>query len=483
MTTRTFTFNVTSSSGPTWFSDANLLTKSWVQLPNADLTSISLIGAGDTTQRGLSFSTSPSGNFDFSGGVVDPINQQLLITGGGHSSGNDNGVYALPLMESSPRWRIWTNRDFPAIPTAWGTVPMAMLKADQTVRLESYAGPSNDIGSAARAYMTPDQRTTGGVGGTGGPPSQHSYQNMVWSPIGDNKLWICSITSGSDSGYTWNFPPEATRPVGWGDTIGANCYWRLNESRRLATLPANHYAQSAWTNTPWDLVVNRNAMNDFYSMGSSVWNPHFNHIVSMPLKDDGNRNRYWTMNPATNAWTFTTGVLPDRGAVLVYTANYDTNGNPVKSRDYIGALLATTTSLSIRLIDGTNYSNPSNDDVISISGLPTSVNWMNQPGMVWHEASQAFLVFGIYSDSLKPVSSLWKLRPNDWANPWGAWTCTEVTKRAGSAEPYANPSGSPRQLYGRFNILHNLGGSGYDCLVYAPEMQKAYAYKLPSGGV
>lgn len=111
----------------------------------------------------------------------------------------------------------------------------------------------------------------------------------------------------------------------------------------------------------------------------------------------------------------------------------------------------------------------------SVSGFPAGNG--NLWGIVWHEASGAFLVWGWGSDS-----RIAKLIPP--ANPFtGTWTVSLVSA-AGGVTPSAPITNSGNVTAGRFNIVPDFAGSGRDLVVlFNAYNGPTYVYKIPAAGL
>ncbi len=94
-------------------------------------------------------------------------------------------------------------------------------------------------------------------------------------------------------------------------------------------------------------------------------------------------------------------------------------------------------------------------------------------GIVWHPASNAFLIWS-------GGATLYKLTPG--ANAFtGTYTLSTVANGGGGVTPTAADSNG---TYGRFALVPDLGGTGIDALVAVNSTTQAtYVYKLPAGGV
>jgi hypothetical protein len=111
----------------------------------------------------------------------------------------------------------------------------------------------------------------------------------------------------------------------------------------------------------------------------------------------------------------------------------------------------------------------------SVSGFPAGNG--NLWGIVWHEASGAFLVWGWGSDS-----RIAKLIPP--ANPFtGTWTVSLVSA-AGGVTPSAPITNSGNITAGRFNIVPDFAGTGRDLIVLFNDYDgPTYVYKIPAAGL
>jgi len=501
MSIRTFRFNVVAPSGaPSWFTSAPV--NSWIKIGSkvqsssnpADITRITLPFIGNSAAEFV------TGTFDYSGAVVDPVNEQLLVWGGGHSSGWDNGVYAFPLREelNTIRWSRWAHSDFPALAeyvnsASPNNVPWATMYSPQnagTYAIERYATGAIDVAGVTRTAKDATQRPAsyfrGSNVGTGGPGSSHSYQGWCFAPDG----------SGGHTVWSWGlrgaFDPSPNRnwntPIG-PDSYSVDCLWKVNTVRRASGVAStgSAYAQTSWATSAWDLVKTRAQMiafgNSYLQGGSAnpVYNPVKGHIVNF----NTNLANSAVLNHVTPAGVVGQSAAPaltgDLQRMNHAPASYiDRTGTAVTTHQFCGAIANIGTTLTFRLFNMADYAASGSGAVKTIS-WPAFTASTEAPGLVWHEPSQAFLMYGM-TDATGLGGYLWKIAPAIPGNWWGSsWTCTKTTVFGGSPPTSAD---STAQLYGRFNILRNFGGGQEDALVYAPHPYGPFfVLKLSSGGV
>lgn len=515
---RDFVLSVTAqSAAPSWFTA--LGNNEWAKIGvraqsasnPADLSRIALPDAGG------SFPLFPNGTFDFSGGCIDPTGEQLIVFGGGHSSGIDNGAYAFPLTQElgTIRWKRWAHTDFPALPQYFsgqspGWVPWETLRADAnagTYRIEQHATPSDaiDVAGVTRADSSNVQRLAsyfrGANFGTGGPGSSHTYQRFCFAPDsgGGLTLWQWGLSDAFNpnaAGGVWNTPLEAD--LAGPDSYGAECVWKVNPSRRVSGLSATgtDYAQSSWANTAWDLVRTRAEIigygGSYRQSGAqpAVYNPVQGHIVSFG-GNLANANVWNHINPSTGAMGQSSrpALAGSYGALTAAPASFiKRDGTADTTHQFAGVLGVTSGVPSFRIIDLSNYANAQNTIHRTIS-WPAGAVYANGSGLVWHAPSQAFIAYGIFDAGIGPY--VWKIAPATPGNWFGAnWTCTKIMlggsgPTSADVPPGAAPStGAGAQIYGRFNILRSFGGGANDALVYAPHQYgPVYVAKLSTSGI
>lgn len=294
--------------------------------------------------------------------------------------------------------------------------------------------------SPAWTRLTNPSASTGGTSaegiyGDGQPRSPHSWQ------------YLCDVPGDG----TW----MAGLPGVYSNGANSGRFFRFDDS--TLSWQAKGYHPNASSST---------TLSDVNSLGKAFYDPKTG-LIHVTVNSNG---RSWTINPFTNAAAL-------RSATAVSPLNFGYAAAIAWRRRCI---VIWKPSAGFRVFDidgdlgnGTIHSPP-------ITG--TGPSGTDRVGMVWHEASGAFLAWGHTSGT----TTIFKLTPPALQSQTftGTWTWSSVTVDASnSVTPAAiNTGGS---VIPSFAILNDFGGLRKDLLVlhHGGSTAPVYTYKLPVGGV
>lgn len=416
-------------SAPAWFK--NMADRAWVAFdsgPGKDIT-------GQPTYDGLLGTDRPRGLFPYSGACVHGYRQSLLIYGGGHTNGGDNGIYEFSLVDAdsqagSPRWKTFRTRGAPIWPEHYKDAPDTQFAKwdDPNYWWERWAD--------------------------GTPVDVHTYQDFVWEPITDS-VWHLYQSGLFTAG------PRNNAPSWWG-TPARETVWKIDTATRT------------WTQLARSDKTAANGYTSVYQgTGPTLFNGQHKDLPPHILKLQAGTNissRHYIVDVRTGQRT-----IP--ASPRIGTMSQFSSVAAVAPEHGIIAWCAMNDN-RLFLIDMHDYSRPENGIPRPVQNWPTG-NWAYS-GLVWHAASNAFFAWGEKSGVVSRASLFKLTQPNRqwWSDTW-EWT--EVTAAPGTVMPTA-PFESA--TYGRFNIVNDVGGSGRDAIVLINNSDgPTFVYKLPAAGV
>ena len=111
-------------------------------------------------------------------------------------------------------------------------------------------------------------------------------------------------------------------------------------------------------------------------------------------------------------------------------------------------------------------------------GIPTSNPSLgNAPSIMWHEASDAFLV---YPNS---GTTVYTLRPTSWASPGTGWSYTSYSAGAGTATPTGEYTANGVGGFHKCDIVHNMGNGEAMLITVQRETAQPMGYRLRTTGI
>jgi hypothetical protein len=267
-----------------------------------------------------------------------------------------------------------------------------------------------------------------GVYGDGQPRSSHTWHHLVDVPL--SGTWAAPLpgtyVSGANSGRFFNFDDNTLAWVAKGYAPGTSSSVGIGDSDTL---------------------------------GHSEFDARTGRIVV-----SASAGVFWTIDPVTSVSTAKAGTND---------TNYYTTGALARNRRAF--VLWKQSTNAIRAYDLDN-------DSIHTPGISGTGPGIESPGMVWHEASGAFLAWGHTTSR----DSIYKLTPpSTQATTFsGTYAWSTVTPDASNAVT-PSTTGTGGDAMPTVKILKNFGGIRKDLLVVYPPSANAavYCYKLPVGGI
>lgn len=271
----------------------------------------------------------------------------------------------------------------------------------------------------------------------GSPRSNHGQAQLVYSAVTDRTMII---------------PVALTSPLG-DSSLVCHSFNRGNNT---------------WTQTA-------NAPSGFDTgsgpMGGASYDPHLKKIWAVSAMANEGGVSLSLLDPVANS--FTTYSYANLGNTYC-GAGYSGNQAFARSRRILTHISGSVTGQngSLRWIDVDNRA--AGWKTPTVSGSPPTGYG---PGFVWHEKSRCYV--GWDGSSGNAVIKKLTVPVNPTSSTW-AWTDV-----APSGSNTVTPSNRQAQgTFGRFNLIEDFGGSGWDALVLVNSVTGAtFVYKLPKAGL
>ena len=344
----------------------------WHQLANTVMSSVCLGNVSNGMYSDPTMTSTTNYNFNcnqiipWSGGVVDTVNNRVIVWGGGHSDYAGDEVSALNL-NGTPSWQALTTPTYP-VPYVWdghnweGLQPYFVRAADGGI-YQSGAKPASRHTYNSLAYV-PSQDALYSFGGAlanvgflsqevwslnlstatwtlVGPPYSQSpgYPTVAYNPntghiIMHDKNWTLFDYNPANNVWTtlttqYTIGDGTTAVVdpvnnlfvvvgGYGTTDNLG-YPNVPASNSIQAFPLTApYAMQTWTNPSCDLI---------YRSGGLTWDSNLGLVVGYP----GGGNQVYLLNTGPQPVTTPFGTVPSHQCLDVPIS---TNPSPVLGTDY-----------------------------------------------------------------------------------------------------------------------------------------------------
>ena len=386
----------------------------------------------------------------WTGGSVDQSRKELLrVADGGHVSYHGEEGYALNLGEDSPRWRRLTTRT--------------------TLNQQSLT-PRNPVYGEFHQFWTDAGQPTGR------PQSMHhcalvQYQNgRVWF-LGNN------ATAGQNGSSTWPGNWQLPATLSWDRDLAAT-----RAGAGYSGYPLSYASSDLWRNHGVGYPRtsgNYLGLSSFFNVSAS--DPANNKVYGFVSDSGMTGTHYWVTDttPGANEATRTTAVAIPAGQQHNWAWAVccpDLGGILLGRRDTSQVWHLSTSTGIFTQVTGAGIAN----NLVWQNGWAAGLfQYSYQPA--YHAPSRSLFFFG--ATRLPTFDKVRRLKipvTGSAINLTGTWAWSEIPV-GGAAVSSWTDLGSGQDVYGRFNIINDVGG-GQAVLVLNRRWNEAtYVCKIPTG--